>query len=331
MPATLERSRIEAEPMAEVADDDAAIYSCKMHVVHHPDYVARPQTGQHSFSKYGLVMDTLRRDPDLIEHRPEPAPREWLEAAHNPNYVCQVLGCAVPRDIERRIGFAVTEDVSRRAQLSPAGSWLAAKLALEHGYAANAAGGSHHALPDTGAGFCVFNDLAVAALQLVSEGAVARILIVDLDVHQGDGTATILAGREDIMTLSLHAAKNFPVRKARSTMDVELPDGLDDGGYLRALEPALDLMIDRARPELILYQAGVDVHQDDKLGRLKLSDDGLRRRDEAVAIRARALGIPIASTMGGGYGPDAAVIAQRHAAVIQRLATDLTAAPIVAA
>lgn len=292
-----------------------------MHVVHHPGYVARPQPGQHSFSKYALVMDILRGNSDLVEHCPEPAPRRWLEAAHDPQYVSQVLGCAVPRDIERRIGFAITDDVAQRAQLSPGGTWLAARLALEHGFAANAAGGSHHALPSTGAGFCVFNDLAVAALRLTGEGTAARILIVDLDVHQGDGTATVLAGHDTIMTLSLHAAKNFPVRKARSTMDVELPDGLNDDAYMSALKPALDIMVDRAKPDLILYQAGVDVHRDDRLGRLKLSDDGLRRRDEMVAGKALECGIPIASTMGGGYGADTAAIALRHAAVIQRLAS----------
>src|SRR6476659_4744289 len=156
-----------------------------MHVVHHPDYVARPQPGQHNFSKYALVMDDLRHDPRLVEHRPEAMPREWLEAAHEPGYVEAVLTCTVDPAVERRIGFKITPDVSRRARISPGGTWLAAKLALEHGYAANAAGGSHHALPDSGAGYCVFNDLAVAALRLLGEKTVQRILIVDLDVHQG--------------------------------------------------------------------------------------------------------------------------------------------------
>lgn len=293
-----------------------------MHVVHHPDYVARPQPGQHSFSKYSQVMDVLRQDAALVEHRPAPMPQRWLEAAHEPAYVAAVLDCTVDPAIERRIGFKVTPDVSRRARLSPGGTWLAARLALEHGYAANAAGGSHHALPASGAGYCVFNDLAAAALRLLGEGTVRRLLIVDLDVHQGDGTATILAGRDDVMTLSLHAEKNFPARKARSTMDVPLPDGLGDDGYLAALEPALDTMLDRARPELILYQAGVDVHVGDKLGRLALSDAGIAARDTLVARRARQAGIPLASAMGGGYG-DTAAVAARHAAVIRTLAAAL--------
>ena len=168
-------------------------------------------------------MDVLRGGA-LVEHVPEPMHVRWLQAAHDPAYVEAVMAAAVSTVIERRIGFPVTAEVARRAVLSPGGTWLAAKLALAHGYAANAAGGSHHALPDSGAGFCVFNDLAVAALRLLGEGDAKRILIVDCDVHQGDGTAVILAGRNDVATLSLHAEKNFPVRKALSTMDVGLAD-----------------------------------------------------------------------------------------------------------
>jgi acetoin utilization deacetylase AcuC-like enzyme len=289
-----------------------------LHVVHHPDYVVRGQGGAHQFSKYGVVMELLRAGP-LTEHLPAQMPVRWLEAAHEPAYVASVLAASVVPEIERRIGFAVTPEVARRAVLSPGGTWLAAKLALQHGYAANAAGGSHHALPDSGAGYCVFNDLAVAALRLLGEGDARRILIVDLDVHQGDGTAVILAGREDVATLSLHAEKNFPVRKARSTMDIALPDGTGDEAYLAALEPALDALIDRFRPDLILYQAGVDVHADDKLGRLALTDQGIKARDALVAGRARSLGIPLASAMGGGYGDDVHAVAARHAATMRNL------------
>jgi acetoin utilization deacetylase AcuC-like enzyme len=295
------------------------IYLSMLHVVHHPDYVVTAQSGAHQFSKYGVVMDILREQGHLSEHRPEPIPRHWLEAAHDPAYVASVLTSTVDPTVERRIGFPITPNVSRRAVLSPGGTWLAARLALEHGYAANAAGGSHHALPDTGAGFCVFNDLAIAALRLVNDGDATRILIVDCDVHQGDGTATILAGRQDIATLSLHAEKNFPVRKAQSTLDVALTDGTEDDAYLAALVPALDSMIDRIRPDLILFQAGVDVHVDDKLGRLALTDAGIAARDRLVATRARSLGIPLASAMGGGYGSDVQAVASRHARTMRTL------------
>jgi acetoin utilization deacetylase AcuC-like enzyme len=290
-----------------------------LHVVHHPDYVVRGASGAHQFNKYGVVMDLLREGP-LVEHVPEPMPVQWLEAAHAPDYVTAVLASEVSPEIERRIGFAVTTELARRAVLSPGGTWLAAKLAMEHGFAANAAGGSHHALPDSGAGYCVFNDLAVAALRVLGEGDARRILIVDCDVHQGDGTAVILGGREDVATLSIHAEKNFPVRKAGSTMDVGLPDGTGDDEYLAALAPALGAMIDRIRPDLILYQAGVDVHKDDKLGRLALTDAGISARDALVAGRARTLGIPLASAMGGGYGDDVHAVAVRHAATMRTLA-----------
>jgi acetoin utilization deacetylase AcuC-like enzyme len=291
-----------------------------LHVVHHPDYVVRGSGGAHRFSKYGVVMDVLRCGP-LVEHVPEPMPVRWLEAAHDPAYVAAVAAARVSPDIQRRIGFAVTAEVARRAVLSPGGTWLAAKLALQHGYAANAAGGSHHAMPDSGAGYCVFNDLAAAALRLLGEGDARRILIVDLDVHQGDGTAVILAGRADAATLSVHAEKNFPVRKARSTLDVGLADGEENDEYLAALTPALDAMIDRFRPDLILYQAGVDVHSDDKLGRLALTDQGIAARDAMVAGRARQLGLPLASVMGGGYGDDVHAVAARHAATMRNLAS----------
>jgi acetoin utilization deacetylase AcuC-like enzyme len=291
-----------------------------IHVVHHPDYVVTAQGGAHQFSKYGVVMEVLRADGNLTEHRPDPMPRVWLEAAHDPAYIEAVLTATVAPAIERRIGFPVTPEVARRAQVSPGGTWLAAKLALHHGYAANAAGGSHHALPDSGAGFCVFNDLAIAALRLVREGDATRILIVDCDVHQGDGTAVILAGRPDIATLSIHSDKNFPARKARSTKDVALPDGTGDDAYLDALHPALDEMIGRTRPDLILYQAGIDVHADDKLGRLALTDAGIAARDTFVATTARTLGIPLASAMGGGYGDDVMAVAARHAASMRTCA-----------
>lgn len=193
------------------------------------------------------------------------------------------------------------------------GTWLAAQLARKHGYAANSAAGSHHALFDTGAGYCVFNDLAVCANRLIAEGDATRVLIVDLDVHQGDGTASLTAGRDDIFTLSLHAEKNFPVRKARSSLDVPLADGVDDDGYLEALDRHLPQVIDGFDPDLVLYQAGVDVHGDDKLGRLALSDDGLVRRDRFVIGEVRRRTLPVASALGGGYGKDPREVAGRHA------------------
>ncbi len=295
-----------------------------LHVVHHPAYVS-PATdgGRFRFDKYGLIMDALRESGVNFQTvEPVPMPRAWIEAVHDPAYVAEVMTLTVPPEKARRIGFPVTERVMRRSILSPGGTWAAAKLAMVHGYAANAAGGSHHALHDSGAGYCVFNDLAIAANRLIAEGDAARILILDLDVHQGDGTASLMAGRGDIFTLSIHAEKNFPVRKARSTLDIGLDDGTGDDVYLAVLADVLPRVLDDFAPDLILYQAGVDPHGEDRLGRLALSDAGLDARDRYVMQQARARGVPIASTMGGGYGEDRMAIARRHAACMIRLAAE---------
>jgi len=278
----------------------------------------RPERGTFKFDKYYLVMEELRAlasagEVALTEHAPQPMPREWLEAVHCPIYVDQVFRAEVPREKERRIGFPVTPHIASRVRHTNGGTWLAAQLAMEHGYAANSAAGSHHALHDSGAGYCVFNDLAVVANRLLAEGDAKRVLIVDLDVHQGDGTASLTAGREDIFTLSLHAEKNFPVRKARSSRDIALPDGVDDDGYMAELAVHLPQVLGDFAPDVVLYQAGVDPHRDDKLGRLALTDNGLVARDRFVISEARGRGLPIASALGGGYGDDQRAVARRHA------------------
>lgn len=286
-----------------------------LHVVHHADYMApRPERGTFKFDKYFLVMEALRESgAPITEYAPDPMPRDWLEAVHCPSYVDQVFRAEVPREKERRIGFPVTSHIASRVRHTNGGTWLAARLAMKHGYAANSAAGSHHALHDTGAGYCVFNDLAVASNRLIAEGDAGRILIVDCDVHQGDGTASLTAGRADIFTLSLHAEKNFPVRKAHSSRDVGLPDGIDDDGYLAELGRHLPEVLDTFAPDLVLYQAGVDPHENDKLGRLALTDEGLEARDRLVLSEARRRGLPIASALGGGYGDDQRAVAARHA------------------
>ncbi|QZH76587.1 MAG: histone deacetylase [Erythrobacter sp.] len=273
-----------------------------------------PERGTFRFDKYYLVMEALRQSGFAItEHAPSPMPRLWLEAVHCPDYVEQVLTASVPPDKERRIGFPVTPAISARVQHTNGGTWLAAKLAMQHGYAANSAAGSHHALNDTGAGYCVFNDLAVTANRLLAEGDARRVLIVDCDVHQGDGTASLMGGREDVFTLSLHAEKNFPARKARSSLDVALPDGTGDAAYLDALAAHLPRVLDDFAPDIVLYQAGVDPHGDDRLGRLALTDAGLVARDRYLLAQARQRGLPLASALGGGYGADPREVAARHA------------------
>jgi len=288
-------------------------------VVHHPLYVApAPARSQYQWNKNGLVRDLLRDSgANLDWHEPEPMPRAWIEAVHDPDYVAEVIETRVPREKERRIGFPVTEAVALRSVAVPGGTYLAAKLAQRYGFAANTAGGSHHALHDTGAGYCVFNDLAIAANRLAAEGE--RVLIVDCDVHQGDGTAALMAGRSDVATYSIHAEKNFPVRKARSTLDVGLSDGADDVAYMDALTTSLPALVEDFAPTLILYQAGVDPWEGDRLGRLKLSREGLMVRDKWIASLGRARGLPLASALGGGYGVDAMEVSARHVASILAL------------
>lgn len=291
-------------------------------LVHHPDYVAKVASATAQLkSKNGWIRDLAREAlPQARWVVPAPMPVRWLEAVHDPDYVAEVIEARVPRAKERRIGFPVPPAVARRAQAVPGGTWRACREALAHGFAANTAGGSHHALAETGAGFCVFNDLAAAAVRLVEEGDAARVLIVDCDVHQGDGTAALTAGRPEIATYSIHADKNFPARKARSTLDVALPDGIADDAYLATLSETLTPLLDRFSPDLILYQAGVDPFAGDRLGRLALSEEGLARRDRLVASLAIDRGVPLASTVGGGYGADMEAVARRHVATIVTLA-----------
>jgi acetoin utilization deacetylase AcuC-like enzyme len=295
----------------------AAYLGAVIAVVHHPDYIA-PVAPRGGPSKNAAVRDLLLARRDAIDwHTPEPMPRAWVEAVHDADYVAEVAEARVPAAKERRIGFPVTSLVARRAFAVPGGTYRAARIAIERGYAANTAGGSHHALADTGAGYCVFNDLAIAAVRLADEGR--RVLIVDCDVHQGDGTASLTAGRTDIATYSIHADKNFPARKARSTLDVPLADGIDDDGYMAALDATLPPLVADFAPDLILYQAGVDPWAGDRLGRLALTREGLVVRDRWIAGLARGRALPIASALGGGYGTDMGEVAERHVASILAL------------
>jgi acetoin utilization deacetylase AcuC-like enzyme len=203
--------------------------------------------------------------------------------------------------------------VATRARAATGGTILAARLALERGMACNTAGGSHHASAETGAGFCVFNDVAVAARRLLAEGLVGQVLVIDLDVHQGDGTARIFEDDPSVFTMSMHAEKNFPHRKAVSDLDIELPDGVDDAAYLAKLEEILPALFSSVRPDIVFFNAGVDPHVDDKLGRLSLTDDGLERREARVLGACLSREIPVVGVIGGGYDADIDRLAARHA------------------
>jgi acetoin utilization deacetylase AcuC-like enzyme len=289
----------------------------RLPLVYHPAYSAE-MSAQTRFpmAKFRRLAEVLVEE-GLVEasgfHTPAFADFELIASVHDPAYVRQLFDLELPPAVERRIGLPVNRAVVERARAATAGTLLTARLALADGLACNCAGGSHHAARDYGAGYCLFNDVAVASQALLRDGAVARILVVDVDVHQGDGTAFIFETEPTVFTFSIHGEKNFPARKARSDLDIELPDGVGDDDYLQALQAVLPGLLTTVRPDLVFYNAGVDPHADDKLGRLALSDEGLARRDAYVLETCLAAGAPVAGVIGGGYDSDIEKLARRHA------------------
>jgi acetoin utilization deacetylase AcuC-like enzyme len=292
-------------------------------VVFHPAYEAPlPEGHRFPMGKYGRLAAVIAARglvPDGFV-TPDPASPDLIRLAHDASYVEQVITATVPRAIERAIGLPVDAGVARRSLASSGGTLLAARLALEGGLAGSTAGGSHHGRRASGGGFCVFNDVAVAALALKREGTIRRALVIDLDVHQGDGTADCLQTEPDLFTFSMHAERNYPTDKVPGDLDVGLPDGLTDDAYMAALGEHVPRLLDGFRPDLVFYNAGVDPHRDDRLGRLALTDDGLRRRDRHVVGEARRRGIPLAAVIGGGYATDVEALAARHALVFEVMA-----------
>ncbi|MEM7565619.1 MAG: histone deacetylase [Pseudomonadota bacterium] len=285
-------------------------------VVTHPAFHA-PLPAGHRFPmhKYRRLAEVLVEDGivprgGFIE--PAEAPADWLALAHERAYVDQVLSASAPPEVERRIGLPITPAMALRTRTSCAATLLAGRLALERGIACTTAGGSHHARRDGGRGFCVFNDVAVAVLNLKAAGEIGTCAVIDCDVHQGDGTADILADSA-LFTCSIHAEKNYPSDKVPSDLDVGLPDGVDDAGYRDVLAAHVPGLLDHVRPDIVFYNAGVDPHVEDKLGRLALTDRGLRARDAYVIDQVRRRGIPFVGVIGGGYADDVEVLARRHA------------------
>ncbi|HET9643546.1 MAG TPA: histone deacetylase [Burkholderiaceae bacterium] len=277
------------------------------------DHFVLPLPAGHRFPmpKYRLLRDRVVRELSQIElHEALPASEGELALAHTPEYVSAVLQGWLSQAQQREIGFPWSQAMAERARRSVGATILASRAALQEGVAANLAGGTHHASADRGSGYCVFNDVAVAARLMQAEWnrqhrRLLRVAVIDLDVHQGNGTASIFRDDPTVFTLSLHGAKNFPFRKEASDLDVDLPDGCTDLPYLEALETALDDMWRRHRdapPGLAFYLAGADPHEGDRLGRLKLTAAGIAERDRRVFDALRRRHIPVAVTMAGGYG-----------------------------
>ncbi|MCG8673004.1 MAG: histone deacetylase [Pseudomonadales bacterium] len=229
------------------------------------------------------------------------ATKEELLTTHCPIYVDHVFNGTLDDRAQKRIGFPWSKELVKRVRASTGGTLAAARVALETGYGAQLAGGTHHAHYDFGSGYCVFNDFAVAINVLRAEQKIKRAAIIDLDVHQGDGNAALLADNPDVLVFSMHGAKNFPSRKHPSDIDIELADGCDDNGYLSQLALVLP-HIEQFMPEIIFYQAGVDVLATDRLGRLALTTKGLAQRDHQVFSMAQRMRVPIVQVLGGGYG-----------------------------
>lgn len=253
--------------------------------------------------KYRMLRDAVASGMPMVCLEEAPHTSDGVLAlAHHPHYIHRVTSGALSPSEQRAIGFPWSPEMVERSRRSSGATIAACRAAIAEGTAVNLAGGTHHAHADRGEGFCVFNDAAIAARLMQAERRVARVAIVDLDVHQGNGTASILANDDSVFTLSLHGENNYPFEKAVSDLDVALPDETDDESYLEQLASALAQMFSRFDPQLIIYLAGADPHEGDRLGRLKLSIEGLAARDRMVLDAAQARGLPVALAMAGGYG-----------------------------
>jgi acetoin utilization deacetylase AcuC-like enzyme len=299
-------------------------------VVHHASYSAPVMPRGHRFPmavfervRELLVAEGVVDADGANAFAPTAAPSDAaLRRAHCEKYVRDVRASTLDARRTREIGLPWSDALVERTLMEVSGTMLTVELALKVGLCVNTAGGTHHAHRDRGSGFCVVNDLAVSALAAIDSGAVSRVMIVDLDVHQGDGTAAILADEPGVFTFSAHATSNFPARKQKSTRDVELPRGMEDDAYMAVVSAAVRESLEDFRPELVIYDAGVDVTSNDTLGHLDLTVEGLYRRERMVMDAVLGAGIPLAGVVGGGYSPDIDELASRHA-VLHRVAREM--------
>jgi len=293
-------------------------------IVFHPDYtVPLPPGHRFPIGKFGRIKELLLADGAIHHdalHRPEPVTESELCQAHTPEYVATIMSLTLDRRAERRLGLPLSQALVRRGRAAVGGTLLTARLALEGGLACNVAGGSHHAFPGHGAGFCIFNDVAVTITVLQREAKIQKALVIDCDVHQGDGTAAFFQDEPDVYTFSLHCEANYPHIKEVSDLDIGVPAGTGDAVYLSVVESHVGPLLDKHRPDIVFYNAGVDPHQQDKLGKLALSDAGLRARDDHVIECCLKRGVALACVVGGGYADDLDVLARRHG-ILHRAAT----------
>jgi acetoin utilization deacetylase AcuC-like enzyme len=277
-------------------------------------------------AKYGRLRERVRQElPEVSLQAAPAAADDRLRLAHGEDYVRRVVAGELSASEQRAIGFPWTREMVERSRRSVGATLAACAAAAAEGVAVNLAGGTHHAQRDGGHGYCVFNDVAIAALARCLERPTERVAIIDLDVHQGDGTAAIVRGADRIFALSLHGDRNYPARKIDGHIDVGLPDGTGDEAYLAALDDSLARMLERFVPTFLVYLAGADPHEGDRLGRLKLSDEGLVERDRRVFTALRERAIPVAVTMAGGYGHDVQATVAVHLRTLRAAAASCDA------
>lgn len=266
-----------------------------------------PEKHRFPAAKYGMLRQRVLAEnvvlPENIQS-PEPVSDTDLQRAHTEDYLHRFNNGLLTKAEIRLIGLPWSPELVQRVKYTAGATLAVCRHALDDGVGLSLGGGTHHACSDHGQGYCLYNDIVVAARALQAEGSVSRVLIIDCDVHQGNGTAEITAGDSSIFTFSIHGEKNFPYNKIPGDLDVGLPDGTGDDVYLDALSEALDTALSKSRPDLAIFLAGVDVHENDRLGRLALTKSGIGRRDEAVLSKCRALNIPVGVVMAGGYSCD---------------------------
>ncbi|MAT22227.1 MAG: histone deacetylase [Rhodobiaceae bacterium] len=287
--------------------------------IFHQDYdIPLPKNHRFSSSKFGDLY-TLLIDTELSKNAevfiPAPAKEIQLMKVHTQEYINKIKDGNLSMKEEKVLGLPWSETLSKRSYLAVNGTYLTSDLALSHGIACHLAGGTHHAYSNYGSGFCVFNDLAYAAKNMISEGKCKKVLIIDCDVHQGDGTADICKDDKNIFTCSIHASNNFPTIKAKSDFDIALDDTISDEDYLKKIQSAINICSKEIKPDLVLYDAGVDVHKNDKLGRLDISSEYMFKRDLEVLNFFKKKNIPIATVIGGGYSNDNFELAERHSLI----------------
>jgi len=290
-------------------------------VVNHEDYFAKIGD-DHKFpiNKFGELAKYLIKNNIVKKfHKPFACSQETLKRAHSEIYIKNVVNKTLDQLTVKKIGFPLIDSVVQRSLVATGGTVLASKLAIKNGVACNTAGGSHHANFEGGAGYCVFNDVAVATQYLLDRGLAGRVLIVDLDVHQGNGSADIFKNNKNVFTFSMHSKTNYPAKKSISDLDVELDDNTEDAQYIKILKFYLN-QLNQENFDYVFYIAGVDIHFNDRLGKLKVSDEGIKKRDEIVTENFFSKGVPLCGVLGGGYNKDFEKLVELHSILHQSCA-----------